>query len=344
MFKVAILGCGRIAMERHAPECAAHPSVEIAGFFDRVPAHAAALCGQYGGRAYNSLAEVLADGTVDAVIVCTANATHVPYSLAALQAGKHVLCEKPMALTLAEAAELAVAAKASGKLFMVAQNQRFDPVNQRAKALLAAGSIGNVLRFTAEFSHGGPEGWSVDGGRSMYFRKEESGRGAIMDLGIHKIDLMRWLLGEEFTEVSARLLTLDKKDAAGQPLPLDDNALLTVRTAGGQLGTITASWTNYGGCDSTVCLYGTAGVMEVWDTNNAAPRIHLRKRGGAVEQYTFPPAQGSGLIQAFTDAVLEGSASPVSALEGARGIQIVEAACTAAQSGHTEPVTPWSLP
>ena len=99
--RVAVIGCGRITEERHAPEYGACERCEVAGFYDFVPARAEALAARYGGVAYPGVEALLADPAVDAVSICTQNSTHAELTVAALRAGKHVLCEKPMATTLA---------------------------------------------------------------------------------------------------------------------------------------------------------------------------------------------------------------------------------------------------
>ena len=97
MVKVGIVGCGTITMVRHAPEYYNNPDAEIAGFYDIVPERAAELAGKFGGKVYETCDELLADTTIDAVSICTANDTHAEYTVKALAAGKNVLCEKPMA-------------------------------------------------------------------------------------------------------------------------------------------------------------------------------------------------------------------------------------------------------
>ena len=102
MVNIGIIGCGKIAQVRHIPEYAANPGAQLAAYYDLNPARAAELAKKYGGKAYASVEELLADKKIDAVSVCTSNVTHAEITIAALKAGKHVLCEKPMATTLAD--------------------------------------------------------------------------------------------------------------------------------------------------------------------------------------------------------------------------------------------------
>ena len=112
--RVGIIGCGKIAQVRHIPEYLANPHVELYGFYDINQARTEELAKKYGGKAFASYEELLADESIEAVSVCAANHAHAEISIAALKAGKHVLCEKPMAVTLPECEAMVAAAKESG--------------------------------------------------------------------------------------------------------------------------------------------------------------------------------------------------------------------------------------
>ena len=137
--KVGIIGCGKIAQVRHIPEYAANPDAEVYGFYDINLARAEELAQKYGGKAYASYEELLADPEIAAVSVCAANHAHAEISIAALKAGKHVLCEKPMAVTLEECEAMVAAAKESGKYLMIGQNQRLAKAHAKAKELIEQG-------------------------------------------------------------------------------------------------------------------------------------------------------------------------------------------------------------
>ena len=101
MLKIGILGCGKIAQVRHIPEYADNPNCELKGFFNPTKSRAEDMAAKYGGKAYDTAEELLADPEIDAVSVCAANNAHAELTIKALRAGKHVLCEKPMAISLA---------------------------------------------------------------------------------------------------------------------------------------------------------------------------------------------------------------------------------------------------
>ena len=154
MIKIGIIGCGKIAQVRHIPEYAANPGAQLAAYYDLNPARAAELAKKYGGKAYGSVEELLADKHIDAVSVCTSNVTHAEISIAALRAGKHVLCEKPMATTLADCEAMVQTARETKRTLMIGQNQRLAKAHVRARELIAAGLIEIILQFLLQIQTG----------------------------------------------------------------------------------------------------------------------------------------------------------------------------------------------
>ena len=252
---------------------------------------------------------MLADPQLDAVSVCAANAFHAEMTIAALKAGKHVLCEKPMATTLEDCEAMVHAARDSGKTLMIGQNQRLAAAHVKAKKLLESGAIGRLITFTTAFRHGGPETWTVDPGNNWFFDKKRAVMGAMADLGIHKTDLIQFLTGQTVTEVQALLGTLDKKYADGSPIGVDDNALCIYRMSGGAIGTMTASWTDYCGEDNSTVLFGTEGVLRIYE--DPAHSVVLQKRGGKTEYFDVDAIQTndaqtrSGVIDMFVEHLLD---------------------------------------
>ena len=250
--RVGIIGCGKIAQVRHIPEYVANPNVELYGFYDINQTRTEELAKKYGGKAFASYEELLADETIEAVSVCAANHVHAEITIAALKAGKHVLCEKPMAVTLAECEAMVAAAEESGKYLMIGQNQRLAMAHAKAKELIEQGAIGKVLTFRTIFGHGGPETWSIDPGSNVwFFDKTKAAMGAMADLGIHKTDMIQYVLGSKIVKTQAVLTTLDKKDATGSLIGVDDNAICIYQMEHGVIGTMTASWTYYAAEDNT---------------------------------------------------------------------------------------------
>ena len=310
MIRVGIAGCGKIAQVRHLPEYQDHPEAQVYGLFDLNRERAETLAGQYGARAYAKYEDMLADPQIDAISICTANIAHADMTVAALKAGKHVLCEKPMATTLADCERMVQAARENGKVLMIGQNQRLAAAHVKAKELIEQGAIGRVLTFTTSFRHGGPETWTVDpGANTWFFDKKRAVMGAMADLGIHKTDLIQFLTGQKGTGVQAMLATLDKKYADGTLIGVDDNAICIYRLSGGAMGTMTASWTDYVGEDNSTILFGTEGVMRIYE--DPAHSIVLTKKSGETVYYDVDQIQTndaqtkSGVIDLFIDHLLD---------------------------------------
>lgn len=308
MKRIGIIGCGKIAQLRHIPEYAAHDDVKLTAFFDTNMERASELAERYGGKAYESYEALLTSGEVDAVSVCTPNELHARVSIEALKAGVDVLCEKPMAVNLAECEQMVKTAKETGRILMIGQNQRLASGHTIAKNLLSRGEIGKVLTFRTIFGHGGPETWSIDPGKSTwFFDKKKAVMGAMADLGIHKTDLIQFLLGEKITEVTAFIGTLDKKGSDGTLIGVDDNAICLYRTESGCVGTMTASWTYYGSENNSTVLYGTDGIMSIYEDPSYC--VVITKPDGSRILYEADKIQtndnqtSSGVIDAFMNAV-----------------------------------------
>lgn len=338
--KVGIIGCGKIAQVRHIPEYEANPDAEIAGLYDLNQERAKELAEKYGAAAYASYEELLADPEIDAVSVCAANNAHAEISIAALNAGKHVLCEKPMAVTLEECEAMVAAAKKAGRYLMIGQNQRLAKAHSKAKELIAQGEIGKVLTFRTIFGHGGPETWSVDPGKNVwFFDKTKAAMGAMADLGIHKTDLIQYILGEKVVETQAVLATLDKRDASGELIGVDDNAICIYKMEGGAIGTMTASWTYYGAEDNTTIIYGTKGMMRLYDDPEYAVKIIYAD--GTRTDYQIDKIQtndnqlSSGVIDLFVQSLVENTPPEISGESVLSAMKAVFASIESSKTGKT---------
>ena len=137
MLKVGVIGCGKIAQVRHIPEYLDNPDCQLVALFDLNAERTNELAAKYKCKAYTSYEELLNDPEVEAVSICTNNATHAAISIAALKAHKHVLCEKPMAITLKECEDMVKAAKENGCYLMIGQNQRLAKAHEVGKKLIA---------------------------------------------------------------------------------------------------------------------------------------------------------------------------------------------------------------
>ncbi len=325
--KVGVIGCGSIAKHRHLPEYAANTQIEIAAVCDIVKTRADEIAALYGAVAYERFEELLQNEEIDAVSVCTPNYLHAPISIAALKAGKHVLCEKPMATSRVDAEKMIETASTSEKKLMIAHNQRFVPSHEKAREILASGEVGKIYSFRTAFGHPGPEGWSVDGKESWFFEKEKAFIGAMGDLGVHKTDLIRYLLGEEIVEVGSFVETSAKEFAT-----VDDNAVCILKSESGIIGTLAASWAYTAKEDNSTIIYAEKAILRLED--DPVNSLVVQYQTGETVKYELGGIQtndnggqsSSQVIDHFVDSILLNQDVPVSGTEGMNSLQVVLAA------------------
>ena len=340
MLKIGIIGCGKITEVRHAPEYAENPNCQLVAFFDVVPERAKALAEQYGGTAYDSIEALLASD-VDAVSVCVANAYHAQASIQALKAGKHVLCEKPMATTPEDCEAMVAAAKAAGKFLMIGQNQRLAKAHVKAREIIESGEMGKVITFETHFAHPGPEGWT--GVRdSWFFDKKVASFGVMADLGVHKTDLIHYLTGKKIVRTSAVLATLNKTFSDGRPITVDDNAYAIYTMEDGVVGTMHVSWTNYGNENNSTKIYMEGGVLRMYDDPKYS--LIVEKRDGEVspceldlltsnKEQTTGGRTSSGVIDAFVESIITNTPPAISGESAMHAMKVVFANEQSAQLG-----------
>lgn len=187
--KIAIIGVGNIA-EVHMEAYRKNPNVEIYALCDCNPQRLAEMGEKYGiSKCFTDLSEMLALPEIDAVSVCTWNAAHAPCTIAALKAGKHVLCEKPMATSAEEAMEMVKTAEECGKLLMIGFVRRYGDDCKLLREFVDTGFFGDLYYAKATYLRrfGNPEGW--------FSNRAYSGGGPLIDLGVHVIDLVRYVAG-----------------------------------------------------------------------------------------------------------------------------------------------------
>lgn len=336
--KFGIVGCGSIARARHAPELAANKDAQLSAFCDKKIERAEELASKYGGKAYSNIDDMLAQADLDAVVVCVPNCYHAPYTIAALNAAKHVLCEKPMATSHEEAENMIEAARKSGKNLMIGHNQRLERTHVRAKEILQSGRLGKVLTFRTAFGHGGPEGWSIEKSNdTWFFHKDEAILGAMGDLGVHKADLIRWLIGEEIEEACAFVGTFQKCYPDGRKIDVDDNACCVLRSETGIIGTLVASWSYRGAGDNKTILCCEKGMMLLGESDF---QVKINYNDGSKEYHdvgkmaTNEKQTESGVSSLFVKEILANSPPRISAQEGARALAIVLACFESSASGR----------
>ncbi|GIO23842.1 Gfo/Idh/MocA family protein [Oceanobacillus sp. J11TS1] len=321
---IAVIGCGSIAKHRHLPEYAQNEQVNIAAVCDIVPERAEAAADKYHAKAYTDYKTLLKEENIDAVSVCLPNYLHAPVSIDALNAGVHVLCEKPMATSAEEADSMIEAAERNGKKLMIGHNQRFVASHQKARELIASGDIGKVYSFRATFGHGGPEGWSADGKDSWFFKKDEAFIGAMGDLGVHKADLIRYILQEEMVEVGAFVETSAKENA-----DVDDNATLILKSEKGTIGTLAASWAYTAKEDNSTIIYGEKATLRLED--HPTYSLVAQYANGEVVKYELGAIQSNDeggqttthVIDHFIESIQNDTTPLIDGEEGKKSLEII---------------------
>ncbi len=329
--KVGVIGCGSIAKRRHLIEYQQNENVEIVAVCDIVPERAEELAKTYHALSFTDYKELLAIEEIDAISVCLPNYLHAPVSIEALYSGKHVLCEKPMATSREEAEEMIEAADRSGKKLMIAHNQRFVSSHQKAKEILESGKVGKIYSFRTAFGHRGPEAWSIDGASSWFFNKEQAFIGALGDLGVHKADLLRYLLGD-IVEVAAFVET-----SAKQNTEVDDNAVAILKTENGVIGTLTASW-SYNASDNSTVIYGENAILRLEDDPDYS--LIVQYKNGETVKYELDKIQtnesggqtNTHVIDHFVDSIIHNKTPLISGEEGKKSLEVILAALESNES------------
>jgi predicted dehydrogenase len=282
--KIGVIGCGAITQYLHAPDIHNTFDAELVACCDLLPEKAKAIAESYGTEAeiYTDYRKLLAQSAAEAIVVATPNVLHGPITIDALKSGRHVLVEKPMATSSAEAKKMVETAKKAGKLLMVNQCQRLEPTHLKAKEVLDSGMLGRVLHVSGIFGHNGPDNWSPTG--KWFFKKAEARFGSMADLGIHKADLLRWLTGKEIAEIGAFVERLHKKGN------VDDNFVSCIKFTDGTVGTLSSSWTVYGRSESHTIFHCENGTLRLNTEPGRDVAVYLEKPKGDFQLAPPPPA------------------------------------------------------
>lgn len=246
--KAGIIGCGLIGQKRakNLGEC------QLAACVDKIPEKAAALAAQFPGcEALTDWHDVMARPDIDIIIVATLHATLAEISLAAARAGKHILIEKPAGRRASELDDVVRAAKESGSLVRVGFNHRYHRAFRKARELVDANALGDLMFVRARYGHGGRVGYD----KEWRAQPELSGGGELIDQGVHLIDLARWFLGD-FQDVQGFSHTYF------WDMPVDDNGFLLLKTAKKQVAHLHASCTEWKNTFSFE-IYGKKGKIDI---------------------------------------------------------------------------------
>ncbi len=250
-FRVGLVGAGWIS-RTYAQALARLPEGRLVGVWSRTRAHADAFAREFALELATDRVEELIEA-VDVVCVNSINACHAEHAVAAARAGRHVVVEKPLAVSLEEGRAIVEACREAGVGLAYAEELCFVPKFVRAREILASGALGDPLYVTQREAHAGPYS-------PWFFRREEAGGGVLMDMACHSVECVRWLLGKPAVrEVSARL----GRTLHAERTELEDHAVLQLRFEGGVEATLEASWALQGGMQSRLEIWGTRGYLDV---------------------------------------------------------------------------------
>lgn len=347
--RVGVVGLG-FAGETHTKAYLQLPKVEVLALAGLEKERLAQL-----GQAYNvphlheDYRELVARDDLDIVSVCTPNYLHAPVAIAALESGKHVLCEKPLARSGEEAQTMVQAAAAAKRVLQVAFNHRARGDVQVLKHYLDAGELGRVYHVKASWMRRS----GIPGMGSWFTNKEMAGGGPLIDLGVHVLDLALYLLDEPevMTVSAAKYAELGPhgrggragtgKMTTGASYEVEDLATAFIRIADGATLLLEASWAVYGsaGDDFGVTLYGSDGGAEIKVKNyNWEDTLRIYTDAAGVPAEIHPRVvKGEGhqaVVRDFIEAVRGGDWPAHTGLEGLRRARIIDACYVSALQGR----------
>jgi myo-inositol 2-dehydrogenase / D-chiro-inositol 1-dehydrogenase len=334
---VGLVGSGFIA-EAHVEAFRRVPRAAVRAVASRTEARVRSFAERHGIPAWSTDYRRLVERTdVDLVVIGVPNHVHRDVAVAAAEAGKHVICEKPLARTLAEADEMIAACERAGVKLLYAEELCFAPKYVRAKELVDEGALGAVHLIRQGEQHFGPHS-------DWFWDVSLSGGGALMDMGCHAIEFCRWMYDKAPAEaVTAELGTFVHGDRTRG----DDHAVVTVRFRGNRLGVVDTSWSRPGGIDDRAEIIGSHGVTYV-DIARGSSLVTFSEvgYGYAIEKapdtrgwtYTmFEELWNYGFPQEmehFVSCLLDGTEPLETGADGRAVLEIIYAGYRAARDGR----------
>lgn len=329
--RIGVLGTGIIIRDYHMLTLQNHPLAEVTAAGNLHPESLERLAKDFDiPKTYTNFEEMAGDPEIDAVVIGLPNYLHAPVTIQMLDAGKHVLCEKPMAMSVAEGEQMFEAAQPTGRRLMIAHMWRFDREILWLRDLVASGRLGKVFKAKSHAI------WLYEGPQpqSWFVQPEFAGGGALADMGVHSIDTLRFVLGgARPTSVFANVGTHFEE------IQLDDTATLLLEFEGGIVGLIEAGWYHLyaDGLEGYTQVYGTKGyaralpselhthVEGVWSVTH--PEMPKRQ-----QQCDMPMYQAQ--MDYFIDCVLNGREPTPGGIDGLWAMRVLEAAYRSAEIGQ----------
>lgn len=321
-FRLGVVGAGRAGMVHAVNTVRWLSSARLTCVVDSDEGAAQKASAELGVPCFETLERALRSADIDGVVITTPTFTHAPLAVTAAEAGKHVFCEKPMALSVGECDEMARAAKATGVVLQVGFVRRFQPEFLAAKRRVDEGAIGQPMVVKSLTRGPGlPPAWAHDIRRS---------NGMLAEVNSHDFDCVRWLVGSEIQRVYAETANFKGAERGVREVDFYDNVVVTLKFESGALGAIDGTCPADYGYDARVEVLGTEGVLVVGD-NRAVAILEVTQRGRG-EMPTFaswPQRFETGYreeLRGFIEAARCGSAPAVGAEDGRAAVAAVQAA------------------
>jgi myo-inositol 2-dehydrogenase/D-chiro-inositol 1-dehydrogenase len=328
--RVGILGAGLIGGV-HVEAYAMTPGTTVVAVADPVEAKAQRLAAGAGAAVVADL-EGMLDLGVDVVSVCTPPSTHADIAVAALESGAHVLCEKPLARTVADGRRIVEAADRAEGLLMVGHVSRFEPDHRMAKQLVDQGLLGPVRMVKHSITSALP-GWSEAG----WLADSRLSGGPLLDVAVHSFDYLAWLLDCD----PIRVHTVGADTGAGPAT----YALATLRFASGAMALVEVSWAHPAarGTKLAAELVGPLGRL-TWSYDHMMAGVLYPDDGDPTWFDTLGDRGYRDELRSFADAIRSGATSPVPARDGFAAIRTALAAMESLRTGETIDLTTWEAP
>lgn len=281
---------------------------------------------------------LLARDDVGLVDICTPGSSHAEIAIAALEAGKHVLCEKPMAATAAECRQMIDACAQADRRLMIGYRVHWEPHNVEAVRMVRAGELGTVRKIVGQ--HGGGVDPATPHGE-WRIQRELAGGGSLFDIGIYSLNGARWLTGEEPVEIRAALRRPPGATVKGRPADVELGIDWSARFPGGVVATCTSAYDHQA---NRIQVLGEDGSLELSPATSYSGNALRIDRGSTTEERQLGPSevQFLGMLDEFALAVRERREPRTSGQEGLRDVRLMELIYEAARAG--QPVTVPAVP
>ena len=350
--KIGVIGSGGIMRGAHMPGWKLVPECQITAVCDANRATAEAFAKDFGvpaDRVFTDLNELAKLNDLDAVDICTPNMFHTPAVIACLDSGKHVICEKPLAVTTVEVRQMAAAAQKFGKLLMTAQNHRWGGSGLAIKRFVDSGAVGEV--YYARI-HAVRRNWLPTA--PTFIDSKISGGGPCMDIGVHALDLGMWLMGfPDPVRVSGvtRVNFAKGHDIPGawgewdrERFSVEDFASGFIHFANGATMVLESSWLQHQKMkeDFSAHLFGKKASVH-WPSKEYSTVINGALADGTLQDVDGLKSSHQEEIIAFAQAIREGAASPVPVEQTLKVIAILEAIVESGRTGREIVIAPSSL-